>query len=128
MSEQSISDAIADVRMALAKGDKRHDLIAEIAAAYGLRPSVLASRIERAYGSIEELDRRDQKSATMRAIEARMMKAIYDYADFEADYGVNIAEWLAGRAGREPTHSEIQLADELWMKRALSKLMADKSD
>ena len=97
-------------------------MIDEIAAAYDLKPNVLAARLAKAYGSLEELDSRQNKSLARLQIEARMEKALYAYAESEA--GVNIAKWLEERAGRRPSQAEIDLADQLWMQRTLSKLMS----
>ena len=122
MIEERISDALADIRVELFRGNKSASMIDEIAAAYDLKPNVLAARLAKAYGSLEELDSRQNKSLARLQIEARMEKALYAYAESEA--GVNIAKWLEERAGRRPSQAEIDLADQLWMQRTLSKLMS----
>lgn len=122
--EQRILDALADIRLELFRGNKNPKIIDEIANEYNLKPSVLSARLAKAYGSIADLEARNTKSLAMAAIEAKMKRAIYDYA--KTDAGIEIAKWLEERAGREPSWEEVQYADELWMSRVLNQLMADK--
>lgn len=121
--EERIADALADIRVELFRGNRDPKMIDEIATEYDLKPVVLAARLARAYGSLEEMDRWQAKSVSMRAIEARMKSAIHAYAATEG--GVETAKWLEERAGRAPSWEEVQYADGLWMQNALSKLMAD---
>ena len=120
--DERIADALADVRVELFRGNRNPKMIDEIAADYDLKPSVLAARLARAYGTLEEMDRWQAKSVSMRAIETRMKSAIHEYAVTEG--GIEIAIWLEERAGRAPSWDEVQYADELWMRHALNKLMA----
>jgi len=122
--EERIADALADIRLELFRGNRDPNVIDKIAGDYDLKPSVLANRLARAYGSLEDLDKWQSKSASMRAIEARMRDAIHAYAETEA--GVDIAKWLEERAGRTASRYEVELADELWMQRTLSKIMLGK--
>ncbi|HEY6816141.1 MAG TPA: hypothetical protein VI168_11420 [Croceibacterium sp.] len=124
MIENRIADALADIRLELFRGNKDPKIIDEIASEYDLEPGVLALRLAKAYGSLEELEDRQAKSMTMLAIETRMKHAIHEYAKTEA--GVDIAKWLEERAGREPSRQEVEYADDLWMGHALSKLMAGR--
>jgi len=120
--EQQILDALADIRLELFRGNKNPKMIDEIAIEYGLKPEVLAVPLAKAYGSLADLETRHTKSLATAAIEARMKRAIFDYAQTEG--GINIAVWLAERAGRAPSFEEVQFADELWMQHVLNKLMA----
>lgn len=122
--EQRILDALADIRLELFRGNRNPKIIDEIANEYNLKPSVLSARLAKAYGSMADLEARNTKSLAMAAIEARMKRAIYDYA--KTDAGIEIAKWLEERAGRKPSWDEVQYADELWMSRVLNELMADK--
>lgn len=124
MIEERISNAIADIRLELFRGNRDPKVIDEIAAVYDLQPSVLSARLAKAYGSLEEMDRWREKSASMRAIEARMKEAIYAYAETEA--GVDIGKWLEDRAGRTPSRAEVELADELWVDRTFRRMMAGR--
>ena len=126
MIEESISNALADIRLELFRGNRDPKIIEEIAAEYDLLPSVLAHRLAKAYGSLGDLGRREATSATMRAIEARMKSAIHAYPETEA--GVDIAKWLEERAGRTPSRQEVEYADELWVQYNLKKLMADPNN
>ena len=126
MIEGRISDALADIRLELFRGNRDPKIIEVIAAEYDLLPSVLANRLAKAYGSLEYLGHREAASATMKAIEARMSAAIRAYAETEA--GVDIAEWLAERAGRTPSRQEVEYADHLWVQYNLKKLMADRNN
>jgi len=122
--ENRIADALADIRLELFRGNRDPKVIDEIAREYDLQPSVLALRLAKAYGSLEDLQARQSKSLTMAAIETRMKQAIHEYAKTEA--GVDIAKWLEERAGRRPSREEVEYADELWMQHMLSKLMANR--
>ena len=122
--EHRIADAIADVRLELFRGNRDPKMIDQIAADYDLKPSFLANRLAKAYGSLADLDRWQTKSVPLHAIEARMKEAIHAYAKTEA--GVDIAEWLEERAGRPPSRGEVQLADELWLDHALSRILVDQ--
>ncbi len=124
MIEERVANALADVRLELFRGNRNPEMIDEIAAAYSLQPSVLVRRLAQAYGSLEDLDSWQAKSANMQAIETRMKAAIHEYATTTA--GVDIAKWLEERAGRVPSRAEVEFADELWMNRTLSKMIADQ--
>jgi hypothetical protein len=122
--EDRISNAIADIRLELFRGNRDPKVIAEIAAAYDLQPCTLSARLAKAYGSLEDMDRWQEKSVSMSAIEARMREAIHAYAETEA--GVEIGKWLEERAGRAPSRAEVELADELWVDRAFRKMVAGR--
>jgi hypothetical protein len=124
VNEERIADAIADLRLELFRGKRSPEIFNEIAAEYDLKPEVLANRVAKAYGSLEDLNNWQAKSVALQSIEARMKYAIHEYAKTEA--GVDIAKWLAERAGREPTRSEVELADELWLRRVLNDMMTGK--
>src|SRR5690606_23185390 len=110
MIETRIADALADIRLELFRGNRNPKIVDEIAREYDLQPGVLAFRLAKAYGSLEDLEARQTESLARAAIEQRMKEAIHAYAETEA--GVDIGKWLEERAGRKPSRQEIEYADE----------------
>ncbi len=118
--EERVSDALSDIRLALSKNEFGNGTVAKIAKDYALKPETLLARLEKAYGSIEDLETRISAQKKRIDIEQQMERAIIEYSKGEC--GVVISEWLAERGGRKPTQKEIELADTLWMQRRLSEL------